>query len=120
MWVGRYQAIVHCICNFFPFSWNFKKLKLLHCRDRVSCCRALTAVATATLCQWQRVGYAFPQKKIPQRKVPAFPVCQKLLLQHICIAHNRSKKCTSEQSQEMWSFPGSSVQSSPVYQEHLH
>lgn len=44
---------------------------------------------------------ALSLKKILQRKVPAFPVCQKLLLQHFYIAHNRSMKLNSKQSQEI-------------------
>lgn len=42
----------------------------------------------------------FPSKKY-QRKVPAFPLCQKLLLQHFYTAHNRSRKLKRKQSQEI-------------------
>jgi len=67
LWVGRNPVTVHCICNFFPFSWNFKKLKLLHCRDRVSCRIALKAVAhqchgVSGQYAMGTLGYTFPQK----------------------------------------------------------
>ncbi|XP_025900166.1 mu-type opioid receptor isoform X1 [Nothoprocta perdicaria] len=96
-----FQTVSWHFC--IALGWNFKKLKLLHCRDRASCCIAQSNCKPAAqpVCADAvgRDSIQFPSKT--QRKMPAFPASQKLILQHLCIAHNTSMKFSSKQSQEM-------------------
>lgn len=125
LWVGRNQVIVHCICNFFPFSWNFKKLKLLHCRDRVSCRVALKAIAHQ--CHSVSGQYAMGMRRIPFRskkyyrgKCLLFQSVKNCFCSTSTLRITEAWNLTASRAKRYGGLPGTSVQNSHVYQEYIH